>query len=363
MSGRFFGNSGTGEFVAGPDAPVPARLIYYPNNVAATGDTSPTEGVVGQSVKVAECSFLLDGSAFTGWNTSADGRGVSYSPGDQYVLSGPENYLYAQWDSGDPEPPDPEPEDARAPWAVFSDTWGTISGYSASKDTSNYKNTCFVLYEYEVPDSFDDDGMPGTAYGFEVDESDSMAAVSAVSVRIPYHTERGYFTETIKSGDEPDIETYLDKRGDSPECDSLWPRDAVTVSLSEDGGLTRQEAYERALDQLMAKVNEGSKYDFKSAYEGWKKSLQASGVDHLRDNYYVVTNLDSGTVSTEGYMRDFDLGDKVDMAVSRVGLVEVARIVEVEESYESSGNSVNTNIAVTIGDSKLSIIKKASLAR
>ena len=235
------------------------------------------------------------------------------------------------------------------PWAVFSDTWGTLTGYSASRDTSNYRNTCFVLYDYDKPNSFDANGWPHAGVIYAIDDT-----FRASLYGIAYTSKRGYNTEHVGDDTEPAIETYLDIRSEKPSCDGGWSREVTQLDTSSDA------AYQESLQQAAAKyayTGDGSP-DLKSIYDAYEAAIPGRGEAYLRENYAVETQLDTGTVTTNGYLRDFDLGDLVEMAVSTVGLATQARIIEVEESYTSG----NVDIRLTIGDEKLTTIKKARLA-
>ena len=235
------------------------------------------------------------------------------------------------------------------PWAVFSDTWGTLTGYSASRDTSNYRNTCFVLYDYDVPNSFDSNGWPHAGVIWAIDDG-----MRGSLYGIAYTAKRGYNTEHVGDSDEPAIETYLDLRNEKPSCDGDWSREVTQLDTSSDA------AYQESLQQAAAKyayTGDGSP-DLKSIYDAYEAAIPGRGEAYLRENYAVETQLDTGTVTTNGYLRDFDLGDLVEMAVSTVGLATQARIIEVEESYTSG----NVDIRLTIGDEKLTTIQKARLA-
>ena len=235
------------------------------------------------------------------------------------------------------------------PWAVFSDTWGTLTGYSASRDTSNYKNTCFVLYDYDVPDSFDSSGWPKAGFIYAIDDYLALPTLYGIS----YTSKRGYNTEHVGDSSEPAIETYLDLRSEKPSCDSDWSRDIV--ELPGTSGSDRNQAIADA-EAKFAPPQDA--YDMQAVYTAYESALQGRGEAHLKENYSVETQLDTGTVKTNGYLRDFDLGDLVEMAVSTVGLATQARIIEVEESYTSG----NVDIRLTIGDEKLTTIQKARLA-
>lgn len=235
------------------------------------------------------------------------------------------------------------------PWAVFSDTWGTLNGYIASRDESNYKNTCFVLFEYDKPDSFDSSGWP--VAGFICGIDDMLALPTLYGIK--HTSKRGYNTEHVGDPDEPAIETYLDLRSEKPSCDGDWSRDIV--ELPGTSGEEREQAIASA-KQKFAKPADA--YDMRAVYEAYESALPGRGEAHLKENYSVVTNLDTGVIDTSAYLRDFDLGDKVDLVLETVGLAKEARIISVEEAYDEDGAA----ITIEMGDEKMNIIKKARLA-
>lgn len=222
------------------------------------------------------------------------------------------------------------------PWAVFSDTWGTLTAYSASRDDSNYRNTCYVLFDYDVP-SFDSAGRPVVEPVWEMVDN-LLVNAEFKGWRVPYKRKRSYFIETVGDGTEPRRETYLDLRQDKPSCDGDWSRDTY------DPG-----SYPESSPPVLPIM--------KPTYEAYEQHLHDQGVQHLRDNYGVVTSLDTGTVDTAAYLRDWDLGDLVEMSVSTVGLQAQARIIGVDETYDENGASVE----ISIGDKKVDIIEKARL--
>ena len=227
-------------------------------------------------------------------------------------------------------------EQTELPWTVFSDTWGTIYDYTASRDTSNYRNTCYVLYSYDQPKSFDADGTPHLT---TIMNEDGTTA----GWRVDYETKRGYQVASIKGddGSEPDLECYLDLResGGAPACDSEWSRD------------------EYAYDEGEPNNGKPTLTACKTQYDEWPDALTAKGVAELQQSYGVVTNLDTGTVVTSGYMADWDLGDVVEFGVSTVGLMSQARIVGVDEVYESG----RSDIRIEVGDQLVTEMQKAKL--
>lgn len=224
------------------------------------------------------------------------------------------------------------------PWAVFSDTWGTIYDYTASRDTSNYRNICYVLYSYDQPKSFESDGTPHLE---EVTEVQDDGTVKVLGWEVPYETKRGYQVARVNDELEADRECYLDLResGGAPSCDSQWSRDRYAYDES-------QPNYGKPTFEPMQEL-----------YEQWPDALTAKGVAELQQSYGVVTNLDTGTVVTSGYMRDWDLGDVVEFGVSTVGLMSQARIIGVDEVYESG----RADIRIEVGDQLLTDLKKAKL--
>ena len=81
------------------------------------------------------------------------------------------------------------------------------------------------------------------------------------------------------------------------------------------------------------------------------------GLDKLLD-YQIVNNveLQAGNGGFQ-YLRDFDLGDKVDAIVSDVGLAVQARIVTIREVFKQN----NHTIEIELGDKKLTQLKKARM--
>ena len=175
---------------------------------------------------------------------------------------------------------------------------------------------------------------------------------------IPYKRNRGFFTERVGDEDEPAIETYLDLRDEKPTCDNQWSREPQTEEYDEP--ITQDEANQK-IEELAKKLystdDEGYTTDMKSVYDAFEQGLHGRGTQLLNEEYPVLTNLDTGTVNTDGYLKNWDLGDRVDFGVSTIGLRETGRIIKVEEVYESNGGSVDHSIHIEIGDSLLTRMK------
>lgn len=215
-------------------------------------------------------------------------------------------------------------------WAVFSDTWGSLYGYDAQRDDSNYRNKCYVLYDYDLPNGFDSSGAPALSPVYEETENGQQGDI--IGWRVPYTRQRGFKTVRLED-DLDDRETYLDLRNDKPACDSEWEREYTGADKpSLPGGMEAQ-------------------------YKAFPASLESQGRTLLKTDYPVVTSLDTGDLRMDRYLKGYDLGDLVDMAVERLGIVKEARITGVEEVYESGSST----ITLEIGDEKLDVIKKARL--
>lgn len=221
------------------------------------------------------------------------------------------------------------------PWAVFSDTWGTMRGWTASRDESGYRNTAYVLYDYDEPQC-DEAGYPAVVedWHLEWDESGYYSKRVHDGWHVPYTTRRGYYTVQVGDANEQNIEAYLDKRDDPPECDSDWSRDMYTGDTAP--------AFDRPVKEM---------------YEKYPDAIKAEGKQMLEQDYRVITTLETGTVDRDAYLRDFDLGDLVELVIEAIGVTEQARVTEVEETYEVG----KADVTVTVGDQQLTWTQKARL--
>lgn len=70
------------------------KLVYDSNGGNGSMDSRNQES--GSTVTVADNGFTRDGFTFTGWNTSPNGTGTDYKPGDALTVTG-DTTLYAQW--------------------------------------------------------------------------------------------------------------------------------------------------------------------------------------------------------------------------------------------------------------------------
>ncbi len=75
------------------------NLVYYGNGNTG-GSTSSDSSSAGEVVVIRDNGYTRDGYSFTGWNTSPNGSGASYSPGDTLTVPAGNvsiTALYAQW--------------------------------------------------------------------------------------------------------------------------------------------------------------------------------------------------------------------------------------------------------------------------
>lgn len=299
-------------------AAVPDALNYSANADEYTGATPSTSGNVGDAVIVSQCLFSVPDAEFAAWNTSPSGSGTTYHPGDIYTLTDGDDVLYAQWNYADPEPGE---NGRKAPFCTFSDTWGSMWGASASRDISNYRNLCYLLYEYDEP-NWDDEGHP-----------EVVKDLKSQQWYIPYTSRRSY--EIVRLEDDArDQETYLDRRSDKPPGDQDWPRDAQDEKPD------------------VSSVN-------KSDYDAWFDTMKNDARAMLINDYPIVNNVNTGTLRQTGYLHDFDLGDLVDLAIDAIGMKKTARIIGVDEVYESG----NSEIHLEMGEELVTVFKKSQLAQ
>ena len=255
----------------------------------------------------------------------------------------------------EPEPePVPDPGDDGTPWTVFSDTWGSMYGYRYSVDDSNYRNKCYVMYEYDEPMQYETVEKDSVKYedcpkvttevvlGSDnpVDDEDEYG--NEVEPHIPYTTKQGY-VEVRLDDDYRDLEVALDLRSDKPDFDKDWPRDAISEAST--GGTGEEGAAEEFDVTKLAGL--------KQKYEDWFKAYTEKGKTELNTNYPIERTLDTGTLSAADYMGLWDLGDVVDVSMDVMGVYETARVTGVDEVYESNGSSISMKIDVTLGEEKM----------
>lgn len=70
------------------------KLVYDSNGGNGSMDSRNQES--GSTVTVADNRFTRDGFTFTGWNTSPNGTGTDYKPGNALTVTA-DTTLYAQW--------------------------------------------------------------------------------------------------------------------------------------------------------------------------------------------------------------------------------------------------------------------------
>ena len=94
------GGGGSGSSPVTASAPATYTVTYAGNG--STGGTVPTDGndyTVGQTVTVLgnAGNLVKTGFAFAGWNTAADGSGVTYSQGQTFAMGAANVTLDAKW--------------------------------------------------------------------------------------------------------------------------------------------------------------------------------------------------------------------------------------------------------------------------
>ena len=75
-----------------------AAYVVYKRNGGSGVMIDKYSYMPGDAATVLESEFTADGAQFIGWNTKADGSGISYQPGDTVQMKDGDAVLYAQWD-------------------------------------------------------------------------------------------------------------------------------------------------------------------------------------------------------------------------------------------------------------------------
>jgi uncharacterized repeat protein (TIGR02543 family) len=73
----------------------PSTLVFDANG--GTGSMTTVSGGESDAPVLPNSTFVRPGFTFTGWNTSSNGSGTSYAPGDSFTLASGTNSLFAQW--------------------------------------------------------------------------------------------------------------------------------------------------------------------------------------------------------------------------------------------------------------------------
>lgn len=89
----------------------------------------------------------------------------------------------------------------------------------------------------------------------------------------------------------------------------------------------------------------------------YQESLRQRGAEKLLEHQPLQNVEVDVTTSAFQYLRDFDLGDKVDVIVQDIGLAMEARVVSVREVFKANDHT----ISVTLGDKKLTTLQKARM--
>ena len=198
-----------------------ASLQYDLNAENAEGTAPETQfGKVDDTVKVADGStFSRPYSKFVGWNTQANGKGESVSPGSEFVLREGITTLYAQWENLSYVQYDLAADDAT--WTGYSES--LIAGKRA---TGSNTGTITII---------DDDTYYLDSKGYA--KGDPLAVETAEPTRPGYEFSCWYYGTDNPTEVQPGhvfTEGYpynSDKEGDdtltfhakwTPDTDTLW---------------------------------------------------------------------------------------------------------------------------------------------
>lgn len=106
--------------------------------------------------------------------------------------------------------------------------------------------------------------------------------------------------------------------------------------------------YETVFDMRSTKPEDGQ------TMADFKASIEQEGLEKLL-SYQIVQDVNIDTVSDEGYMEDYNLGDKVDVILSDVGVSLETRIIEVNEVFKAQDGHT---ITVGLGNKRISNMRR-----
>lgn len=309
---KFYGNDGTGSLVAGPEVVIPDVPL---SDVGITIDGEKWDIDLGGNVLGGGQTMTIQRDG------SADIDGIE-APTQTMPTIRNRNATVIN-DSNIPHYFDMEYQGYQEdtswgnPWTVFSDDFGTIKDFKYTTDDSNYRNTCYVLYDYVEPE-WDADGNPVQQKTWNFDESGMVNTGATISIKS--QTKQGYLTVRLPGTENEEArEVYLDCRNDECPYESEWMDKIWENEIPEED--------ETALNGLKAK------------YDDYFAAFEQKGLAELA-NYTVENNLDVGEYDLGGYLSDFDLGDIVETGVEKLGVKETARIVACYEKHEAGKSTV-----------------------
>lgn len=156
-----------------------------------------------------------------------------------------------------------------------------------------------------------------------------------------FSTEFGNISSKEVDIDESDFKNYgivpCNANDDNVEQNTYY------VDLSNGG-----YKYETVIDMRSAKPEEGqSMADFKA-------SVEQEALEKLL-SYQIVEDVNIKAVSDDGYITDYDLGDKVDVVLADIGISLETRIIEVNEVFKAEGGHT---ITVGLGNKRISNMRR-----
>lgn len=211
------------------------------------------------------------------------------------------------------------------PWATFSSDWGTIYGYEASWDISDYRNKCFVLLDYTVPASFDLYGKPEVKRDLEWGNDGYTYTLKGWEM--PTKQTRRLDTVRLDDGME-DRECYLDLRSEvQDQINALIPQTYWEVDPDDEENLGKPQ-FDQAInyEQRIKEITDVSN----------------RGMQFLKDEHPFLLQIEGGTYMTDSYLTGWDLGDKVDVDIREGGfhVVKEAYVIGVDEVYEPNSSQI-----------------------
>lgn len=125
------------------------ELVKYTVSFEANGGTGsmdPQTYIEGQELKLSENAFVREGYSFTGWNTEADGSGVSYGAEGSVTELTRDLTLFAQWKHDDGWFTDDNGKQYYSNGELQKTGWTTIDGKLYYLDTETGYAACDGIY-------------------------------------------------------------------------------------------------------------------------------------------------------------------------------------------------------------------------
>ncbi|MDR0502388.1 MAG: InlB B-repeat-containing protein [Treponema sp.] len=300
---------------------MPAGLLTVTFNAnGATGGTAPYHINASQNTAITlpnQGSLVKAGYAFAGWNTAADGSGMTYAAGSSYMVTGYIT-LYAKWNTPgmftvifDVNNASGNAPDAQTVsegsiitlpgGGAFSKPGHTFGGWNADAEGSGTTYAAGSTYiiaanltlyakwninNYTV--TFDINGAGGTAPTTQTaDYSTDITLPNNSSFSKPGYAFGGWNENADSSGETYTPDSSFTVTGDT----TLYAKWEYTVTFNANGatGGTAPDAMSANQNASITLPDKGSLVKTGYAFTGWNTAANGSGTTYAVGSTYTVT--------------------------------------------------------------------------